>query len=305
MNRRTWLAAASAAAVAPSIANAQSLTVLDIAYAGSMGSVMEGPLKRRAAADLHLRLHGRAAGADALAHLIAAGSLTPDIFVSVTPEPMLAVLRAGKAERGVPIARTEMVIAYSPKSRFAAQLESNAKGEPNSSPWWQTLEEPGFRFGRTDPQTDPQGRNVIFMFELASRVYRQPDLVQRILGPTMNQQQIFAEPTVMARLQSGELDAASAYRIQPAPFHLPYIRLSPDINLGIASLERDYRQVSLSMLGHTYFPQPLVYYAAVIKGSRHEAQAHAFITWLLQGSGARILDSYAYQPPSGASILNA
>mgnify|MGYP003694545867 CR=1 FL=1 len=32
--------------------------------------------------------------------------------------------------------------------------------------------------------------------------------------PVINEKQIFTEPTVQARLQSGELDAASAYKIQ-------------------------------------------------------------------------------------------
>ncbi|MGZ4845775.1 MAG: substrate-binding domain-containing protein, partial [Candidatus Angelobacter sp.] len=144
---------------------ATELVPLDVAYAGSMGSLMEGPLKTSAAQTLKLELHGRAQGSSALAQLIAGGSIRPDVFISVTPGPMLTVLRAGKAEIAQPIAHTEMVIAYSQKSRFAAKLHSAAEGKAN---WWEVLQEPGLRFGRTDPVTDPQGRNIIFTMMLAA-----------------------------------------------------------------------------------------------------------------------------------------
>ena len=37
---------------------------------------------------------------------------------------------------------------------------------------------------------------------LAAQMYKQPDLVEKTLGETINQAQIFTEPTVEARLQS-------------------------------------------------------------------------------------------------------
>lgn len=97
----------------------EQLPVLEVAYAGSMGSLMEGPLKRAVAASLRLELHGRGQGASALGQLIASGSITPDVFLPITATPMRAVFQAGKASLAEPIARTEMVIAYSAKSRFA------------------------------------------------------------------------------------------------------------------------------------------------------------------------------------------
>src|SRR5262249_25462239 len=216
---------------------AADLAVLDVAYAGSMGSMMEGPLKTAVAQTLKLDMHGRAQGSSALAQLIVGGNIRPDVFVPVTPGPMLTVLRAGKAETAQPIAHTEMVIAYSPKSRFASKLEAAGKGKGN---WWEVLQEPGLRFGSTDPIGDPQGRNIIFTMMIAAKVYKQPDLVEKILGPTINEKQIFTEPTVQARLQSGELDAASAYKIQPGPFNLPYIVLPKEINLSGQNVRADH-----------------------------------------------------------------
>ena len=101
---------------------AESMTPLEVAYAGSMGSMMDGAVRPAIAKALGADLRGRASGSTGLANLIVAGSIRPDVFISVTPGPMRIVLHAGKAASATPIARTEMVIAYSPKSQYAAAL---------------------------------------------------------------------------------------------------------------------------------------------------------------------------------------
>lgn len=276
--------------------------VLEVAYAGSMTSVMEGPIKQSASAELGLSLEGRAQGASGLAQLIASNAIHPDVFISVTPGPIETVLKAGMADRALPIARTEMVIAYCPSSSFAGRFQ--AAGESNAEPWWRILKEPGLRFGRTDPVTDPQGRNIIFVMQLAARLYNQPDLVERILGPAINPRQIFTEPTIQARLQSGQLDAASAYKIQPGPFHLPYLRLPKEINLGSSSATT-YAQASLTLNGKTYHPEPLVYYAAALKGAPHQSEAVRFVEWLRAKPAQEIFARYNYDQPGDARELAA
>jgi len=263
---------------------------LEVAYAGSMTSVMEGPIKRAAAAELGFDLQGRAQGASGLAQLIAGGSIRPDVFISITASPIDTVLKAGKIREAVPIARTEMVIAYSPKSRFAAQFASK--------PWWRVLQEPGVRFGRTDPVTDPQGRNIIFVVQLAAAYCHQPDLARRIVGPDVNPQQIFTEPSIQARLQSGELDAASAYKVQPVAFGLPYISLPDELNLGDRARAAEYARASLTLNGRTYHPEPLVYYAAVLNGAAHHPEAVRFVEWL-EGRSARDIFQRAGYDPAG------
>jgi molybdate/tungstate transport system substrate-binding protein len=266
--------------------------------------MMEGPIKAGAARTLQIDMHGRAQGSDALAKLIVAGSIAPDAFVPVTPGPMMTVLRAGKAALALPVARTEMVIAYSPKSTYARQFADAAAGKRGSMPWWRILQQRDLRFGRTDPTVDPQGRNIIFTLQLAEAYYKQPGLAQSILGQTINPAQIFSEPTVEARLQSGELDAAAAYKIQPGPFNLPFVSLPAEINLGSDALRDRYAQQSLDIGGAIRRPEPLVYYAAVLDASPHRDKAAAFVDWL-RGSGQAIFRRYFYDPPAGMSPLRA
>jgi molybdate/tungstate transport system substrate-binding protein len=308
LSRRELLIRGSRLSVGAAIAGfstsamGQEMAILDVAYAGSMGSLMNGPVKKSAAQTLKLDIHGQAQGANALAQLIVGGSISPDVFISVTPSPMLTVLRAGKATVARPIAHTEMVIAYSPKSRFASRLDAAAKGNGN---WWQVLEEPGFRFGRSDPSADPQGRNIIFTMMLAAKQYHQPDLVEKVLGPAINPQQINMEASVQARLQSGELDAASAYKIQPGPFNLPYISLPKEINLSGESVHVDHPDVSLTLGGKTYFPEPLIYYAAALKDAHNAKGAAAFLEWITGSEAQAIFRQYQYDPAGDATALHA
>ncbi len=284
-----------------SMHTADALTPLQVAYAGSMGSMMDGAVKPAVAKSLNAELQGRAQGSTGLANLIVAGSIRPDVFISVTPGPMRTVLKAGKAENAIPIARTEMVIAYSPKSRFARDFAQY--NQPGSKAWWQILETPGLRFGRTDPVTDPQGVNIIFTLQLAARYYHQPDLANKILGPPINPRQIFQESQMMARLQTGQLDASSAYKTQPSALGLPFISLPKEINLGDATMESVYQGASLSLKGETRHPQPLVFYAAVLKAAAQPQLAARFVRWLRSSEAREILARSHYDDAGATPAL--
>lgn len=278
-----------------------ALLPLQVAYAGSMGSLMDGGVKPAVARAISADLHGRAQGSTGLANLIVAGSIRPDVFISVTPDPMRLVLKAGKAYNALPIARTEMVIAYSPKSRYASLLAK--ANDPGAKPWWQILQTEGFRFGRTDPNTDPQGLNIIFTMQLAESYYHQPGLATKILGPLVNPQQIFQEPQVMARLQTGQMDASSAYKTQPAALGLPFVELPKEINLGIASLGNEYRKATVNLKGKTLHPSPLVFYAAVLKDAPQPQLADRFLSWLRGREAKAIFSRYHYGSAASDRIL--
>jgi molybdate/tungstate transport system substrate-binding protein len=302
LTRGLTIAAATALVGLPMPLLADELAPLDVAYAGSMGSMMEGPIKSATARTLKIDFHGRAQGSSALAQLIVGGSIRSDVFIPVTSGPALTIFRAGKSDSAQPIAHTEMVIAYSPKSRFASRFDAATRGKEDL---WKILLEPGLRFGRTDPVTDPQGRNIIFTMMLAAKANKQADLTEKILGPAINEKQIFTEPTVMARLQSGELDASSAYKIQPGPLNLPYVPLPAEINLSGQNVRAEHPDVTLSVGGKTYGPEPLIYYAAVLKDAPNAKGAAAFMEWLKGEEAQAIFRKYNYDPPGDASSLHA
>jgi molybdate/tungstate transport system substrate-binding protein len=146
-----------------------------------------------------------------------------------------------------------MVIAYNPKSKYASEFKAYADGsKPLSTLYSTLLQTPGLKLGRTDPNTDPQGRDFIYMLELAQKYYNLPsDTVSKILGTsdfgTSNSSQIYAESSLDSTLQSGQLDASSAFITQAIQLHLDYIPLPPQINLGSASLASTYATASVKL----------------------------------------------------------
>lgn len=281
---------------------------LTVAYAGSMGVVMDRALGPAFATAHHVVYQGIGQGAWGLARLLAGKRLRADVFVAVTPGPMRFLIERGLVERAVPIASTQMVIAYSPRSPHAAEFAAAAQGK---LPWYRILEQPGVRFGRTDPRVDPQGRNIIFTLLLAEKFYRQPDLARKILGAYLNPRQIFTEASLLSRLQAGQIDAASGYLSAVISHHLPYIRLPDAINLSdpkALATHADKVQFSLAVPDgqlHTYRPEPLVFYAAVLRNAPHPHLAQAFVAYLQGPEAQNLLARHGYGKPRGAPLANA
>ena len=307
MNRRTLLAGAAAAAGAglwrPPL-RATAATPLDVAYAGSMGSMMEGPIKEAAAQALGIEMHGRALGSDALAALIVGGSVPVDVFMPVTPRPMNAVLKAGKATIGIPIARTEMVIAYAPKGQFAQQFADAVAGKPGAMPWWQILEQPGLRFGRTDPVADPQGRNIIFTLQLAEAYYKQPGLATE--DPRREHQH-------GADLLRTDRPGASAERRTRCGVGLPHAAGTVQDPVRHAAGRDQSRRpgderplrADLAAVGRQDLQAGT---ARLLRGRARRLgapdQAAAFVDWLAKGAQPIFRQNY-YDAPVGASSLRA
>ncbi len=256
---------------------AQELAALDVASAGSMKQMLDGPLKTAAAEALKLELRSHSQGADAVAKALVDGSLQADVFVPITAGPMRTVMAAGMASAAEAVARTEMVITYNPKSTFAAQFEAAAKGRAQ---WWEVLQEPGLKFVRSDPTGDPGGRNIIFVMMLAAKKYGQPGLVEKVLGPMLNPEQILRGGNNQARMASGEIDAVGSYRSSAAGSGMPFLVLPSDVNLSGLRVREEHPDVSLTIGAKTFFPEPLVFYAAVLRGATNSRGAEAFVAWL-------------------------
>jgi molybdate/tungstate transport system substrate-binding protein len=95
--------------------------------------------------------------------------LSSYIFVSAGKVPIKKLMNNTTtpfADWLVKFGSVEMVIAYSPKSRFFSDLEKARLGE---IPWYQVLSKQDFKFGRTDPELDPKGYYMIITAELANK----------------------------------------------------------------------------------------------------------------------------------------
>ena len=170
---------------------------------------------------------------------IASGEISPNVFESVGGDNIMPL-------------GNSIVLAYNPKSKYASQFKAFADGSKPLSGLFTLLETTGLKLGRTDPNIDPQGRDFIYMLELAQSYYHLPsDTVSKILGTTdfgtPTSSQIFAESSLDATLQSGQLDASSAFLTQAIELHLDYILLPSAINLGDVALATQYAKATITV----------------------------------------------------------
>lgn len=306
-SRRQALAAALAAPFAASLSDAAwAAPAFAVAYAGSMGALMDKGIGPAFAAAEHVAFQGVGQGAFALARLIAAKKMVANNFIPITAAPMELVLKAGLAKTAVPVASTRMCLPYSPKSPHASLFAAVASGK-EALP--QALLTPGVRFGRTDPRTDPQGRNILFTMKLAEIYYKAPGLAAKVLGPALNPRQIFPEPSLLARLESGQMDISSGYLSAVHSQGLPYIPLPNQINLGDATMASTwYAQARMEVpAAHGTVeasPEALVFYAAALANAPRPRDAAAFVTFLTGNDGQKLFVQFGYSPPSG-TVLGA
>lgn len=297
-----WLLAFTSVMLATGLAQARAEETVNIAFAGSMGAVMDkgfGPVFQ---AKSGVQYQGIGQASLGLAHLLASKSLNADVFVPVSAVPVKIVEAAGLADGAVPVASTQMVLAYAPKSKFAPAFAAAKGGD-----WTKILQEPGLRFGRTDPDTDPQGQYALYALQLAGLYYKQPGLADKISGIQENTAQIFAEPSLLARLQDGQIDATIGYESAVISQHLPFVKLPAEVDFSDPSLMKDwYGKASLIITSKgetkTVHPAPLVFYAAVLKNAANPQAAKDFVDFLLSADGQAIFAKYGYNPGKGPKL---
>lgn len=282
-------------------ASASDAPVLRVAYAGSMGVVMDHDLGPAVAKTHGAEYQGIGQGSWALARLIAGRQLRADVFVGITPGPMQALKKAGLIKRAIPVASTRMVVVYSPRSHFAADFKAAASGK---KPWYAVLRQPGLRFGRTDPAIDPQGANTLLTLQLAAIYYHQPRLLVQVAGTLQNPRQLFTETSLMSRVEAGQIDATIGYASAAFSHHLPTVELPAEIDLAQPALQATwYAKAGFTLAsGKRLKAQPLVFYATVPINAAQSTLGHAFIQFLRGNPGQVMLGEHGYDPPHGMAL---
>ena len=249
---------------------------------------------------------GEGRGSVQIANMIIDGQRRPDVFVSAGTIPIMKLMMndssiaADKQQKQlhrplaqwlVRFASAEMVIAYSPISRFHLDLDRAKKG--GEIPWYQILSQPDFKFGRTDPEIDPKGYYMVIAAKLANTYYNDKTINQRILGQDRNSRQVFPEETLTTTLETGQLDAIAAYKHEAIAKGLSYITLPSQINLGNPSFSDFYKKASYtSNTGKTVYGEPIYISVTIPEATVNNLNgAVSFVRFLLSTDGQHILQN--------------
>lgn len=273
---------------------AKKAEIANVAYAGSLQLVNDqfaGPAFMK---ESGIKYQGRGGGAFGVANLIKSGEITPNVFESIGTAPF-DKMGSKKPQWAVGFASSPIVIAYSPNSPYASKLKDIASGKLPLKELFSLMEQPGFHLGRTNPNTDPQGQSFMLMMQLAEKQLHLPSgTASKILGTNTNPKQIFAEEAILSRLQSGQLDASSAYLPEAIQKHLPYIALPASMNMGDPSYKSTYSSVHMEVNGKTVSGSPIEIYLSTVPGNPNSTAGEKFVSFLLSKQGLNIYKQNGY-----------
>src|ERR1700744_4162814 len=239
---------ASASASAP----AKPTGTVNVAYASSLQYLNEKVVAPAFTKAQGYKFSGRGAASGDLETDIAGGEISPNVFESVGGDN-ITPLQPKYSKYYIQYAGTSIVVAYNPKSKYASDFKAYADGSKNICGLFSsTLQTAGLKLGRTDPNVDPQGRDFIFMLELAQTYCKLPaDTVAKILGTSdtgsAKSSQIYAETSLDPTLQPGQLDASSAFITQAVELGLPSIKLPDAISLASAADAAAYKKATVKL----------------------------------------------------------
>jgi molybdate/tungstate transport system substrate-binding protein len=261
-----------------------------VMYAGSLLKTFEVSLGPSFQKDTGYTYVGEGKGSVEIANLIIDGFRKPDIFVSAGTTPIVKLMnnKPSLANWLIKIASAEMVIAYASNSHFYADLE---KARTGIIPWYKVISENGFKFGRTDPELDPKGYNMIISANLSNIYYNDSTIKQRILGDDRNPKQIFPEETLNSILEAGQVDAIAAYKHEAISRGLSFIALPSQINLGNPDFSSFYKKASytFSNNGKVAQGEPVYFSITIPNTNKNIDGAISFMNYLISSDKGKLI----------------
>jgi molybdate/tungstate transport system substrate-binding protein len=249
-------AASSMAASSSASAAATGSGAVNVLYAGSLVNLMTkqiGPAFQKASG---YSVTGESAGSTALVTDIKGKVYKGDVFVSASPTATKTLMGASNGNwvtYYVSFASSNVVLGYNPNSKFASQIKSE--------PWYKAITTPGLKLGFTDPATDPKGKLVAEALTDTAKSKNLPALTTI----ENNKSDVYPEETLVARLQSGQLDAAFFYTAEAVPAKIATVPLAGETDLKAT------------------------YTISTLKGAPNEAGAEAFVAYMLGSDSQAVL----------------
>ncbi len=278
---------------ASSPASGASSTV-HVVFAGSLEQLNDQFLGPAFEKSQHIHYQGRGGGSYGMAHEIASGTIPADIFESIGQGPIRSV---GKSANpwAIAVASSPLVLAYNPHSPYAHQLNLIRSGKKPFSDLFSILAQPRFKLGRTNPNTDPQGQAFVMAMDLAQKLYHLPrSMPQKILGPTTKGSEIYTEEGILSLLQSGGLDASSAFLSEAIQRHLTYIMFPSKLNFSNPQNAAWYSQAHLKLSNGTIVSGTPLSIDITAIGHPPSSQAISFLQFILSSQGRTLFRREGY-----------
>lgn len=244
---------------------------VNVLYAGSLVDLMQkqvGPAFQKATG---YSVTGESGGSTGLATDIKGKVYKGDVFISAAPSangPLMGAANGNWVTWYAAYASSSLVLGYNPNGKFAAAIKSK--------PWYEAITEPGIKIGFTDPAVDPKGVLTVEALKDAAKSRNLPALS----AIAADNGDMYPEQDLVARLQSGQVDAGFFYTSEAVAAKIPTVPLT-GLNLKAT------------------------YTISIVKGAPDEAGAEAFVKYLLGPAGQAVLKEDGFTLVSPPAVTGA
>jgi molybdate/tungstate transport system substrate-binding protein len=214
--RRVVVLATAALTVAGLVAGCGGGSV-SVLNAGSLVSLIDTTVGGAFQKSSGVKFSGFGMDSQSVANAIKAKTKSGDVFISASPTVNASLEGSANGDWVswyAAFATAPVVIGYNPKSRFAKDFRT--------MPWYKVLAMPGIKLGRTDPVLDPKGVLTVAALKAAVSTYH---LSASFPATVEKAAQVFPEPELQGRLQTGQIDAGFFYTNESVPLHLTTVTL--------------------------------------------------------------------------------
>jgi len=252
-----------------------------------------------------------AAGSRACARKIVDLHKKADVMASADYKVIDNLLRPDYAKFNALFATNEMVIAFTPKSKYADKINANN--------WMDILLKSGVKVGHSNPNLDPCGYRAMIVAKLAEIYYHKPKFFKKLFGygeyytpGEENPNKVIVRPKetdLLGLLEAGAFDYLFIYKSVAMQHHLKYITLPPQISLKSKKYASFYKQASFMVTGKkpgTYIVKkgaPMVYGITIPQNKKEglpkdEKGAVLFVKFVLSPQGQKIMKE------NGQGVIN-
>jgi len=210
-----------------------------------------------------------------------------DVLAVADYEVIPSLLMPQQADWYVVFAQNQLVLIYSPKSKFSDQI--------NSGNWYEVLLRPGVQYGYSNPDLDPAGYRTLLHWQLAEKYYHKPGLYEQFKSgvPARNIRSKSVE--LVALVQSGELDYVYCYRSIAEQQKLPFVEFPSEIDFSDSDKSDFYATAETEVAGNKPGERlrikgmPIRYGLTIPKSAPNKEVAEEFVDFLLSSEGRSII----------------
>ncbi|MCX8123574.1 MAG: extracellular solute-binding protein [Spirochaetes bacterium] len=197
-------------------------------------------------------------------------------------------------------AGNEMVLAYSPESKYATQLAIN---------WLDALKNYPVVCSRSDPLRDPCGYRTLLVWKLASLLYHNPKLEALCEKRSPVQYMQPKEIDAITLVETGACDAVWIYKSLAVQRNLPFVTFDERINLSNTRYNNYYKNACITlkdfMRMYTICGDAILYGVSIPKNAGNTQGAVEFIQFLLSPKGKELIQRHGFTSTLYVNNLNA